>query len=425
MKLAINTTFKNKAKQEEFASIVKTFENVEVTREELAQLINLGYAFCAQHEDNHKKSANFRSADVIAVDIDDGMTVQEALANEFVKQHAAILYTTVNHSEEFQRFRIVFEVETTIMSSTDMQNALWGVIKKFGGDPSCNDACRMFYGSKGSNPITLDGLLTGDALAEVIALGEEINNKNVITDSISGRNRTTTIRSINTISSETKVLDNDGMWHRLVDLPEKTSVHCPVHIDNNASAFTVRSKQGVVGVHCSRCQTTYFTSSDMPLYEFNYGLANLDALSRQDVEFTDDEGYLTYSEPAVLRISERYLPQRDTSASIVFVRSPKGTGKTQWLASIVNEMKTRRVDDEQWKVQKEQWEHRGKIPHDEYQTWLTEYQKWKARARKKSILLIGHRRSLITSVAARLGWVWFPCWAFPPISDIRRCEGIT
>ena len=53
--------------------------------------------------------------------------------------------------------------------------------------------------------------------------------------------------------------------------------------------------------------------------------------------------------------------------------------------------------------QKEQWEHRGKIPHDEYQTWLTEYQKWKTRARKKSILLIGHRRSLITSVAARLG----------------------
>jgi hypothetical protein len=22
------------------------------------------------------------------------------------------------------------------------------------------------------------------------------------------------------------------------------------------------------------------------------------------------------------------------------------------------------------------------------------------------------------------GWVWFPCWAFPPISDIRRCEDI-
>ena len=130
MKLAINTTFTDKAKQEEFASIVKTFENVEVTREELAQLINLGYAFCAQHKDNYKKSANFTGSDFIAVDIDDGMTVQDALANEFVKQHAAILYTTVNHSEEFQRFRIVFEVETTITSSTDMKNALRGVIKK-------------------------------------------------------------------------------------------------------------------------------------------------------------------------------------------------------------------------------------------------------------------------------------------------------
>ena len=403
MKLAINKTFTDKAKQEEFARIVKTFQNVEVSRDELAQLINEGYAFCAQHSDNYKKSANFTSSDILAVDIDDGMTVQDALANEFVRQHAAILYTTVNHSEEFQRFRIVFEVETTITSSTDMKNALRGVIKKFGGDPSCNDACRMFYGSKGSKPITLKGSLTADALAEVIALGEEINNKNVITDSVSGNNKTTTIRSINTISSETKVQDRDNVLHRLVDLPEKTSVHCPVHIDNNASAFTVRSKQGVVGVHCSRCQTTYFTSSDMPLYDFNYGLRNLDALSREEVEYTDEEGYLTYSEPAVLRIKERYLPQRNTTASIIFVRSPKGTGKTQWLASIVNEMKARYVDDEKWRKEKEQWEQRGKIPHDEYQTWLTEYQKWKTRARKKSILLIGHRRSLITSVAARLG----------------------
>jgi len=197
-------------------------------------------------------------------------------------------------------------------------------------------------------------------------------------------------------------MDDDGMWHRLVDLPEKTSVHCPVHIDNNASAFTVRSKQGVAGVHCSRCQTTYFTSSDMPLYDFNYGLANLDALSREDVEFTDDEGYLTYSEPAVLRISERYVFRRDTSASLIFVRSPKGTGKTHWLASIVDDMKTRYAGDEQWNKEKEQWRLKGNTPQDEYQAWLRQYKQWKTRARKKSILLIGHRRSLITSVANRL-----------------------
>jgi len=38
MKLAINTTFTDKAKQEQFSRVVKTFENVDATREELACL---------------------------------------------------------------------------------------------------------------------------------------------------------------------------------------------------------------------------------------------------------------------------------------------------------------------------------------------------------------------------------------------------
>ena len=55
MKLATNTTFKDNARQEDFARIVRTFEKVEVTCcDELAHLINAGYAFCAQHKNNYK-----------------------------------------------------------------------------------------------------------------------------------------------------------------------------------------------------------------------------------------------------------------------------------------------------------------------------------------------------------------------------------
>ena len=43
MKLAINATFTNKAKQEEFARIVKTFENLEVTREELVLFLSINH----------------------------------------------------------------------------------------------------------------------------------------------------------------------------------------------------------------------------------------------------------------------------------------------------------------------------------------------------------------------------------------------
>ena len=32
---------------------------------------------------------------------------------------------------------------------------------------------------------------------------------------------------------------------------------------------------------------------------------------------------------------------------------------------------------------------------------------------------------VMTLYMADVQRVWFPCWAFPPISDIRRCEDIT
>lgn len=175
MKLAINRNAINKVPVSDphFGMITKTYMNVDVTQEAFAWAINQGFAFCAQHKNQRRASNNFTCAGFTAADIDHGLRLEEALQQEFVKQYASVAYTTPSHTDEIHRFRIVFETERDITDPKEMRDAYNGVIKKFGGDPSCTDPCRQFWGSKDSNPQVLGNILPNSVLEELITLGQE------------------------------------------------------------------------------------------------------------------------------------------------------------------------------------------------------------------------------------------------------------
>ena len=359
MKIAINKTFKNKPDDSQQGSISRTFKNVDINQNELADLINDGYSFCSQHKDS-RKSTNFIASNVLAVDIDVGLKLEEALGNPFVKNYCSIVYTTVNHSEEFNRFRLVFETVRTIFTTKEMKSALNGLIQKFGGDPSCQDSCRMFYGSENSSPLVLGNVISDDVLEQLILIGEDVSNKANRKD-VKGRSISPTI-SRTSIDEHTVITDKDGVVRTINEIPLRTSVHCPVHIDNKPSAFIIESKSGVKGVHCSKCNQSYFTTTNIPMYKFDYDWEDVNIETKSDIdheEFIDTKNYSVY------KLSERYLPFIKTNTPIVLVKSPKGSGKTEWLKKVVSSKKERGL----------------------------------------SILLIGHRRSLITSISSRLGLV--------------------
>jgi nucleoside-triphosphatase THEP1/uncharacterized CHY-type Zn-finger protein len=367
MKLAINKTFTNKAKPEDFKIANKNFVNVDISQDELAKHINDGFSFCSQHKNNYKKSSNFTCSGAIYVDIDEGLTLDDALNDNYINQYCSIVYTTVSHTKEFNRFRLIFELEETIEDAMVFKNCLAGISKKLGGDPSCTDACRMFYGSSGCEPIILGNTLPKEEAIKLIQLGEESNKPNNRIEN-TNENTSSTFRSATVVDQDTLVQTKDGSSHRLVDLPELTSIYCPIHVDKKASAFTIKSKQGVIGIHCSKCQTTYFTSANTPLYDFDYGLSVLDRLHNTDSVITEKDevfGDTKHIKNYIFKYNQPYLPNKDVDAPIVFVKSPKGTGKTEWLKSIVE----------------------------------------KAKKKNQSVLLIGHRRSLITSVSHRLGLI--------------------
>ena len=366
MKIAICRSFQGKPDaldSDTHALMTKTYTNVDCSQEELLASIRQGYAFCTQHKGSWRKSGNFTTAGFLAVDIDSDLTINQALEDPFFSQYGGFLYTTTNHCDQFPRFRLVFELEHPITQASTMKAALSGLIAQFGGDRSCHDACRQFYGSIDCDSVPLGNTLNNAGLEKLLVLGEQQSrgkDKN-------GAEIRATIRSGYQLSDDTLVLTADGEEYALVDLPTKTPIHCPVHTDNRPSAFTLRSKSGVPGVHCMVCDATYFTDSTTPPYDFNYSLSNLNEIfEKPDTELIAN-GLAWCDIDIGARINEPYLPFNQIKQHLVLVKSPKGTGKTEWLKYIVRQ----------------------------------------CRAKKQSVLLIGHRQSLIRSVAKRLGLVCY------------------
>lgn len=402
MKLATNRFIIDKSTPAMLAVHNGTFVNINLTAVQLAQRIKMGHAFCAHHKDEWRKQSNFVASGFLAVDIDHGLTVQNALDDDFVQRYASILYTTASHTEDFPRFRIVFELEVTINDAVKMRNALTGLILRFGGDAACKDACHMFYGSTTSTPIVIGNILPEQQVDEMVARAKE--SRPCVASMAWDQKRSNT-RSIVVLPKDTEVKTEAGAQFKLADVPASTRIFCPRHSDSKPSAITLRSTRGNPGLYCSKCITTYFLdtcegsgASDDCRHDFDYGwneilkppvAANDGTLSDQDICLnlvhagtihTVADRYLPYVKPELAQESNYSAMDSDgnllasricnpekkrliSQYRTTLVKSPKGTGKTEWLRSLVEDHKAQNV----------------------------------------SILLIGHRRSLITASAKRLG----------------------
>ncbi|MFL9914150.1 hypothetical protein PQR75_01825 [Paraburkholderia fungorum] len=378
LKLAIETQIINKIPDGDdtlWEQAASGFENVELTRQELADHINRGRPFCVQHK-NRRREANFLCSDILTVDIDRDWRVEDALNDSFVKRHAAMLYTTPSHTDAEHRFRIVFQLPRTITDVTEMRTAYTGIIRKFGGDEACKDACHFFFGSKDSNPIVFDNVMSDEALEKILMLGreEKLADSKRNADGAVVQHGPATRRSEISLAVDQQVMLKSGRELPVSDLPHSTPVHCPVHSDRNASAFVVRSRSGVAGVHCRKCNATFWPPS-MKRHANVIDFYQVESIVAEK-EYEEDPDHLGGDAPeGFVKLAEmdrshftfgsKYLSHLDTTPfnGVTFVRSPKGSGKTEWLVKVVQ----------------------------------------RCKEEGKSIVLFGHRRTLISSMAERLG----------------------
>jgi len=103
---------------------------------------------------HHRSSSAFDAADLAVVDIDSGLTIDAFLKHPLAAS-ACWAYTTASHDPDAgkHRFRVVFCLPKRT-SDPDLYKAVVTLLSRsLGGDKSCTDPCRLFYGNDGCDHI--------------------------------------------------------------------------------------------------------------------------------------------------------------------------------------------------------------------------------------------------------------------------------
>lgn len=137
----------------DYSALTFGFRNQTITQDKFIQYIGAGYSFVCGHlkTDNkgntHRKNSNYNNGNMFAIDIDEKLTIDEALKMDFTKK-ALFIYTTPSHTDKKHRFRIIFPFPGVVYGADDFKKAVSIIIKKYeGADEACKNAGRAFYGN--------------------------------------------------------------------------------------------------------------------------------------------------------------------------------------------------------------------------------------------------------------------------------------
>lgn len=173
--IAINRSRRNKLPKDtpdpEWARYNDAFQNAELTPGEIASCIRAGYAIAPQC-DGRRKRVNFRLAQHIGIDLDEGDRVwDDLLQMPLVAQHAAMVHTTASHTEAHPRYRVLFLLSEPMRDPDAYTHAVRCFLKAFGtADKQCKDAARMFFGAADCSLLLMpDNIITPDDLAYIMA----------------------------------------------------------------------------------------------------------------------------------------------------------------------------------------------------------------------------------------------------------------
>jgi len=167
----------------------------------------------------------------------------------------------------------------------------------------------------------------------------------------------------------------------LKDAYARLTVKCPnpMHLDRRPSAVVVTSREGVNGVYCHGCKETFWPKATQWKKSEKFDFFLTERVIR-DLQVAEDPVYVNDQERRIedgepidpcaggrrhFVFSSRYVSDSNVQFQngVTFLRSPKGTGKSKWLEDVVMQ----------------------------------------CRDEGKTVLLIGHRQTLLRSLADRLG----------------------
>ncbi len=141
------------------------FKTKELTINELAEAVKRGHAWsCATYDRSMRSKGNYQQAQLIGLDIDNGLTLNDALNHPFVQQYGQLIYTSASHQKPkgdtppCDRFRIVFSASQPIKDIDSYEQLVKAVMGHFpSADEACKDASRYWAGNSQAEIFILNG----------------------------------------------------------------------------------------------------------------------------------------------------------------------------------------------------------------------------------------------------------------------------
>lgn len=128
-----------------------SFKNMNLEMHEVLDVIYYGRAITTQHKNSWRATQNYLCGQHIGLDFDSGdevSTLQYLSRDKFIFKYASFIHTTISHTEEHPRARVIFLLDEPIMQARNYTLAASALLWLFGtADRQCKDAVRFFYGS--------------------------------------------------------------------------------------------------------------------------------------------------------------------------------------------------------------------------------------------------------------------------------------
>lgn len=185
----------------------------------------------------HRDEEHFDYATSVMLDIDTGMTIQEAESILDQNNLNRAIVTSKSHTDTAHRFRIIIPTSRRIHSVEnyreavrDLKTAMFPSV-----DPNAMDAARFFFSSPSTAYYSCKWNGTD--------YDPDQNSGNQILSAWAGHLKVTTSK-------------RKDFYADLLD--DKTPIFCPFHDDKSASAFVKHNTNGEQFIHCSACGKTFW-----------------------------------------------------------------------------------------------------------------------------------------------------------------------
>jgi len=149
-----------------------SFINAEIPATRLLDTIYTGHAITTQHSQQWRKAENYLCGQHLALDFDTGdksSTMAHLMDEKFIERYATLIHTTMSHTPEHPRSRVVFLLDVAITQAKNYTLAATALLWLFGAaDRQCKDAARFFYGSPDCEFEFLDNVLPLEIVKKLI-----------------------------------------------------------------------------------------------------------------------------------------------------------------------------------------------------------------------------------------------------------------